>query len=89
MALVQQLLAIINALYGCISIYRVSYFISVSFILAAFHQMFAPELSDDELEALMKGQKTATSDDILGNVDVLSEEVEDNSGLQTKSDMGN
>ena len=51
--------------------------------------MFAPEMSDDELEALMKGQKTATSDDILGNVDVLSEEVEDNSGLQTKSDMGN
>ena len=51
--------------------------------------MFAPELSDDELEALMKGQKTATSDDILGNVDVLSEEDEDNSGLETKSDMGN
>ena len=51
--------------------------------------MFAPEMSDDELEALIKGQKTATSDDILGNVDVLSEEVEDNSGLQTKSDMGN
>ena len=51
--------------------------------------MFSPEMSDDELEALIKGQKTATSDDILGNVDVLSEEDEDNSGLETKSDMGN
>ena len=51
--------------------------------------MFAPEMSDDELEALMKGQKTATSDDILGNVDVLNEEDEDNSSLKTKSDMGN
>ena len=51
--------------------------------------MFAPEMSDDELEALMKGQKTETSDDVLGNADILSEEDEDNSGLETKSDMGN
>ena len=51
--------------------------------------MFAPEMSDDELEALMKGQKTETSDDVLGNADILSEEDEDNSGLKTKSDMGN
>ena len=51
--------------------------------------MFAPEMSDDELEALMKGQKTETSDDVLGNVDILNEEDEDNSGLENKSDMGN
>ena len=51
--------------------------------------MFAPEMSDDELETLMKGQKTETSDDVLGNADILSEEDEDNSGLKTKSDMGN
>ena len=51
--------------------------------------MFAPEMSDDELEALMKGQKTETSDDVLGNVDILNEENEDNSALKTKSDMGN
>ena len=89
LALAQQLLAIINALYGCISIYRVSYFVSVSFILAAFHQMFAPEMSDEELEALMKGQKTETSDDVLGNGDILSKEDEDNSVLKTESDMGN
>ena len=49
--------------------------------------MFAPEMSDDELEALMKGQKTETSDDVLG--DILGEEEEDNSALKTKSDMGN
>ena len=36
--------------------------------------MFAPELSDDELEALMKGQKTETSNDVLGNNDNLGEE---------------
>ena len=51
--------------------------------------MFAPEMSDDELEALMKGQKTETSDDVLGNGDILSEEDEDNSVLKTESDMGN
>ena len=51
--------------------------------------MFAPEMSDDELETLMKGQNTGTSDDVLGNADILSEEDEDNSGLKTKSDMGN
>ena len=51
--------------------------------------MFAPEMSDAELEALMKGQKTGTSDDTLGNVDMLSEEDEENSDLKTKSDMGN
>ena len=82
-------MAIINALYGCISIYRVSYFISVSFILAAFHQIFAPEMSDDELDALMKGQKPEMRDDVLGNNDNLGEEDEDNSALKTKSDMGN
>ena len=51
--------------------------------------MFAPEMSDDELEALMKGQKTETRDDVLGNNDNLGEEDEDNSALKTKSDMGN
>ena len=51
--------------------------------------MFAPEMSDEELEALMKRQKTETSDDVLGNGDILSEEDEDNSVLKTESDMGN
>ena len=51
--------------------------------------MFAPEMSDDELEALMKGQKIETRDDVLGNNDNLGEEDEDNSALKTKSDMGN
>ena len=51
--------------------------------------MFAPEMSDDELEALTNGQKTETSKDVLGNVDILGEEDEDNSALKTKSDMGN
>ena len=46
-------------------------------------------MSDDELDALMKGQKPEMRDDVLGNNDNLGEEDEDNSALKTKSDMGN
>ena len=90
LGLLQQIFAILNALYGCISIYRVSYFVSAMFISTAMHQMFAPELSDEELATLMSEQQNENKEETtLIDGEVLVDEDENSATLDTRDDIGN
>ena len=89
LGVLQQGFAIFNALYGCVSIYRVSYFVSACFISTAFHQTFAPELSDAELEDLLKVQEKNTIKESLIDGEVLIDEDDMVTGLHDRPEMGN
>ena len=60
------------------------------FISTAMHQMFAPELSDDELAALMAGQQSEEKkEETLIDGEVLDDEDENIATLDTRNDIGN
>ena len=60
------------------------------FITSAIHQIFAPELSDEELEAIMKGQETVKEkEESLIDGEVLVDEDDHSATLENSNDIGN
>ena len=90
LGLLQQLFAILNALFGCISTYRVSYFVSAMFLSTALHQIFAPELSEEELKELLPGVNSKEkSKEPLIDGEIINEEEENVEEKETRNDIGN
>ena len=60
------------------------------FISTAIHQMFAPELSDDELAVMMAEQQSEKKEEeTLIDGEVLVDEDENIATLDTRNDIGN
>ena len=59
------------------------------FISTAIHQMFAPEFTDDELDALLAGQENANKKEILIDEELLAEEDDPATESDTRNQIGN
>ena len=60
------------------------------FISTAMHQIFAPELSDEELATLMSEQQSEKKEETtLIDGEVLVDEDENSATLDTRDDIGN
>ena len=77
-------------MFGCVSIYRVSYFVSALFLSMAVHQMFAPELSEEELKDLLSGVSAEEkTKEALIDGEIINEEDENVEETENRNDIGN
>ena len=60
------------------------------FLSTAIHQVFAPELSEEELKELLSGvnPKEKTNEALIDG-EIINEEDENVEGKETRNDMGN
>ena len=55
----------------------------------AVHQMFAPELSEEELKELLSGVNAEEKKEALIDGEVLNDEDENTEETETRNDIGN
>ena len=55
----------------------------------AVHQMFAPELSDEELKELLSGVNAEEKKEALIDGEVINDEDENAEETETRNDIGN